>query len=229
MPLIEEQFWRAMGLHLHGLGGFTLWIKQGSYYHGLVAQQGHLQRCPHLIGALLPKWPQITPSESCQDSHKRAEALAAGSSEPSAGATTAPAQETPAEEPPVTEPPVTETLVMEAPASDTPRSDTPAPMETGGAGDGQFWAEQVEAGLEVEFQQGRPAKHCWSLSRKREVRLMLPFPLQDTEGRLASIMRLYEHVREQLAPCNDVAGRGIMHLHLQTLPRDARCLGNQVV
>ena len=57
MPLMEEQFWRAMGLRLHRLRGFTLWIKQGSYYHGLVAQQGHLQRCPHLVGALLPRWP----------------------------------------------------------------------------------------------------------------------------------------------------------------------------
>ena len=161
MPLMEEQFWRATGLRLHGLQGFTLWIKQGSYYHGLVAQQGHLQRCPYLVRAPLPRWPLITPSESCWDLHKRAEALAAGSSEPSAGATAAPAQETPVEEPPVTETPVTET-----PASDTPHSDTPAPMETGRVGDGQSWAEQVEAGLEAEFQQDRPMKHCRSLSRK---------------------------------------------------------------
>ena len=166
MPLMEEQFWRATGLCLHGLRGFTLWIKQGSYCHRLVAQQGHLQRCPHLVGALLPRWPQITPSESHRDSHKRAEALAAGSSEPSAGATTAPAQETLVEEPPVMEPPVTETPVTEAPASDTPRSDTPAPMETGRAGDSQSWAEQVEAGLEAEFQQHRPVKRHQSLSRK---------------------------------------------------------------
>ena len=134
MPLMEEQFWRAMGLCLHGLRGFILWIKQGSYYHGLVAQQGHLQRCPHMVRALLPRWPQITPSESHRDSHKRAEALAAGPSMPSARASTAPAQETPVEEPPVTEPPVTETPVAEAPASNTPHSDTPAPMETGRAG-----------------------------------------------------------------------------------------------
>ena len=93
--------------------------------------------------------------------HKRAEALAAGSSEPSARAMAAPAQETPVEEPPVIETPV-----VEAPASDTPHSDTPAPMETGRVGDGQSWAEQVEAGLEAEFQQGRPAKHHRSLSRK---------------------------------------------------------------
>ena len=213
MPLIEEQFWRPTGLCLHGLQGFTLWIKQGSYYHGLVAQQGHLQRCPHLVKAPLSRWPQITPSESCRDSHKRAEALAAGSSEPSAGATTAPVQETPVEKPPVTETPV-----MEAPASDTPHPYTPAPMGTGGAGDGQSWAEQVEAGLEAEFQQNRPAKHHQSLSRKREVRPTLPFPLQDTEGRLASVLRLYEHAGEQPAPRDDVAGRGIMHLHPQMLP-----------
>ena len=208
-----------MGLRLHRLRGFTLWIKQGSYYHGLVAQQGHLQRCPHLVRAPLPRWPQITPSESRRDSHKRAEALAAGSSQPSAGATAAPAQETPVEEPPVTE----------TPASDTPHPDTPAPMGTGEAGDGQSWAEQVEAGLETEFQQSRPVKRHRSLSRKREVRPTLPFPLQDTEGRLASILRLYEHAAEQPAPRDDVAGRGIMHLHPQMLPREARHLGNQVI
>ena len=158
-----------------------------------MAQQGHLQRCPHLIGALLPRWPQIKPSESHRDSHKRAEALAAGSSKPSARATVAPAQETPVEKPPVMEPPATETPVVEAPASNTPRSDTPAPMEIGGVGDGQSWAAQVEAGLEAEFQEHRPAKHHRSLSRKQEARPTLPFPLQDTEGRLTSVSRLYKH------------------------------------
>ena len=112
-----------------------------------MAQQGHLQRCSYLIGAPLPRWPQIKASESHQDLHKRAEALAAGSSEPSARATAAPAQETPVEEPPVveppatetpvTEPPATETPATEAPASNTPHSDTPALMETGRVGDGQ--------------------------------------------------------------------------------------------
>ena len=181
-----------------------------------MAQQGHLQRWPHLVGAPLPRWPQIKPSESCWDSHKRAEALAAGSSKPSAGATAVPAQETPVEKPPVmepsatetpvVEPPATETPVMEAPASDALHSDTPAPMETGRVGDGQSWAAQVETGLEAEFQQHRPIKCGRSLSRKREVRPTLLFPLQDTEGRLASVLRLYKHAGEQLVPCNDVAG-----------------------
>ena len=141
MPLITEQFWRDTGLRLHGLPDFTLWIKWGSYYHRLLVQQDQLQRCPHLIGAPLPRWPQPKSSESCWDSYKRAEGPAVSSSEHSAGATAAPTQETPVEEPPV----------AEAPAFDTPCSGTPAPMETGGVGDGQSWAEQVEAGLEAEF------------------------------------------------------------------------------
>ena len=64
MPYIKEQFWRATGLHLNGLQDFMAWIKPGSYYHGLVAQQGHLHKCPHLAGVLLPRQPQVTPSES---------------------------------------------------------------------------------------------------------------------------------------------------------------------
>ena len=58
---------------------------------------------------------------------------------------------------------------------------------------------------------------------------MLPFSLQDTEGRLASVLRLYDHVGEQPAPHNDVAGRRIMHLHPQMLPQEARRLRNQVI
>ena len=180
LPLIAEKFWRATGLHLHGLPEFTLWIKRGSYYHGLLVQQDQLQRCPNLIGAPLPRWPQPKPSESHWDSYKRTEGPAVGSSKPSAGATAAPTQETPVEEPPV----------AEAPASDTPRSGTPAPMETGGAGDSQSWTEQVEACLEAEFRWARLTKHPRSQSRKWETRPVLPFPLQDMEGRLASVMRL---------------------------------------
>ena len=128
MPYIEEHFWRAMGLCLNGLRDFTAWIKQGSYYHRLVAQQGHLHKCPHLVGVLLPRWPQVTPSESCQELQKKADTLATSSSETNARATAAP----------VTETPVTETPVAETP---TIRSDTPAPMETGGVGDSPSWAE----------------------------------------------------------------------------------------
>ena len=141
MPFIAEEFYRATGLCLHELPEFTLWIKRGSYFHGLLVEQGQVEECPHLIGAPLPRWPQPKPSESCEESYQQAEGPGVGSSEPSAGATAAPTQETPAEESPV----------VETPVSDVPCCDTPAPMETGGVGDSQSWAEWVETGLEAEF------------------------------------------------------------------------------
>ena len=42
MPFIAEEIWRAMGLCLHKLPEFTLWIKRGSYYHGLLVKQDQL-------------------------------------------------------------------------------------------------------------------------------------------------------------------------------------------
>ena len=104
------------------------WIKLVSYYHGLVAQQGHLHKCPHLAGASLPRWPQITPSESLRESQKQVETQTTSSSETSTGAMAAP----------VTETPVAQTPVTQAPAA---HSDTPALMETGRVGDSQSWAE----------------------------------------------------------------------------------------
>ena len=155
----------------------------------------------------------------------KVEAMATSSSKPSVGAMVAPVTETP-----VAEAPVTETLGAETPVAETPAapSDTLAPMETGGAGDGQSWAEHVEASLDEEFQQHRPMKHRQSQSKRQELRPILPFPLQDSEGRLTSISQLYEHAGEQPATHHNVAGRGIMHLHPEMLPRKATCLGNQV-
>ena len=139
MAYIKDHFYRAMGLHLNGLRSFTAWIKQGSYYHGLVAQQGHLHECSHLAGLPLPRQPQVTPSESHRESQMKAEATATSSSKPSVGAMVVPATETP----------FTDTPVAEAPVSETPaHSNTPAPMEMGRAGDGQSWAEHIEAGAE---------------------------------------------------------------------------------
>ena len=140
MAYIEAHFFRAMGLHLEGLRSFTAWIKQGSYYHGLVAQQGRLHECPHLAGLPLHRQPQVMPSESRWESQMKVEATATSSSKPGVGATAAPAMEAPVMETPAVEPPVSETHA---------RSDTPAPMEMGGAGDGQSWAKRIEAGRRV--------------------------------------------------------------------------------
>ena len=74
MAYIQDLFYQATGIHLDGLGSFTQWIKRGSYYHGIVAQQGRLGECPHLVGAPLPRWPKVAPSESHQESEMKAEA-----------------------------------------------------------------------------------------------------------------------------------------------------------
>ena len=99
----------------------------------------------------------------------KSDAQTHSSSRPSVGATAAPVAETPVAEVPVAEAPVvaapiTEALVGKAQGAEAPvaPSSPPAPMETGGAGDGQSWAEQVEAGEEESFQRSRPAKHARS-------------------------------------------------------------------
>ena len=235
MPYIQDLFYQATGLHLDGLGSFTGWIKKGSYYHGIVAQQGRLHEYLHLMGAPLPRWPQVAPNESRQESQMKSDAQIPSSSRPSAGAAVAPVAETPVAEAPVAEGAVAGTPIVEAPAEETlgaeapvAPSSPPAPMETGGVGDGQSWAEQVEASEEESFQRSRPAKHARSQSRRHEPKPRLPFPLQDNEGRLASISQLYEHAAAQPATPHNVAGQAIMHLHPDLLPQKATCLGNQV-
>ena len=198
---MEDHFYTATGIRLNGLRNFTRWIKQGSYYHGLVARQGHLHKCPHLVGVALPRWPQTTPSESHQVSQKKVETPATSSSAPSTGA---------------------------GEAQETHSDDAPAPMETGGAGDGRSWVEHVEASADDEFQRDRPAKCHRSQSRRREERPTLPVLLQDRKGRCASAQQLYQHAGEQPWARHNVAALGITHLHSELLPHEARSLGNQV-
>ena len=165
----------------------------------------------------------------------KSDAQTSSSSRPSAGATVALIAETPAVEVPVAEAPVAKTPIPEAPVDETlaaeapvTPSSTPAPMETGGVGNGQSWADQMEAGKDEAFQRSRPTKRTRSQSRRHKPKPPLPFPLWDSEGRLASISQLYVHVAEQPITHHNVAGDAIMHLHLKVLPQNARHLGNQV-
>ena len=202
MPYMEEHFYAATGLRLNGLSNFMGWIKWGSYYHGLVARQGQLHKCPHLAGVALPKWPQITPSESCQVSQKKVETPATSSSTPSTEANK---------------------------AQETHSDDVTAPMETGRVGDGRSWVDQFKASADDEFQRDRPTKHHRLQSRRQEDRPTLPFPLQDNEGRCSSAQQLYQHAEEQPWACHNVAALGITHLHPEVEPCKARSLGNQVL
>ena len=60
--------------------------------------------------------------------------------------------------------------MQEAPVTGPSHPDTPALMETGGAGDGQTWAEQVETSAEAKFQ--------WAQAPK-----MPPFPIKEMGDR----------------------------------------------
>ena len=199
MHYMKDHFYAATGLRLNGLRDFTRWIKQGSYYHGLVARQGHLHLCPHLAGATLPRWPQTMPSESRQVSQRKPETPATSFSAPS----------------------------IEASTPQGATADVPAPMETGGAGDGQSWAEQVE--VKNDFKIDRPAKRCRSQSRRREDRPTFSFLLQEDKGRCTSTQEVYRHAGQQPPAHHNVATMGITHLHLEVLPCEARSLGNQVL
>ena len=187
------------------------------------------------MGAPLPRWPQVAPSKSCRESQIKSDTQIPSASRPSVGAMVAPITETPVTETPVAEVPVVEIPATEAPVGDAQGAEAlvapsspPAPMETGRVGDGPSWAEQVEAREEEAFQRSRPAKCTCSQSRRHEPKPRLPFPLQDSEGRLTSILQLYEHAAAQPAAPHNVAGQAIMHLHPDLLLQKATCLGNQV-
>ena len=219
MPFIYREFYAVTGICLHELQYFTRWIKKNSYYHGLLVHRGQIQEIPHLIGADPPRWPLLKPSESRQNSYSRAEGLAMGSGKPAASPNMSPHRRLLRRSPPM----------EEAPVPDPSHSSPPALMETGGAGDGQSWADRAEASAEAEFWQVQPPKHPRSQSRRWGVGQTLPFPIQDSEGRHAVVMKLYDYATEQLPPRDGIAGEAIRHLHSHLLHWDARCLGNQVV
>ena len=65
MSYMKKHFCATTSIKMKGLSDFMGWIKCGSYYHAVVARKGQLHKCPHLMGVELPRWPQVTPSESC--------------------------------------------------------------------------------------------------------------------------------------------------------------------
>ena len=201
MPYMEKHFHATTGIKLKGLGDFMGWIKHGSYYHALVARKGQLHKCPHLVGVELPRWPQVTPSESCQVSQRR--------------------EETPT--------PSRHMLSQEASMAQGAWSNIPAPMETGRAGDGQSWVDQAEASADDKFRRDRLTKHHQSASRRREGRPTLPFLLQDNDERCASVQQLYQHAGEQPRAFHNVATQGLTHQYPDMEPCEARSLSNQVL
>ena len=201
MPYMEHQFLALTGVKLKGLSQFTGWIKPGSYYHGVVARKGQLHLCLHQAGSAPPRGPQICPSETQALMQKKVGT-------------------------PTTSHP---TLGREGSMTQGARSDPPVPMETGGAGDGQSWAEQVEAGAEEEWRGDRSDKRHHSSPRRQEVRSSHPFPLQNSEGRHEAIQQLYHHAGEHALACHDVAAQGMASHHPDLEAGVTKSLNNMVL
>ena len=102
-------------------------------------------------------------------------------------------------------------------------------METGGAGDGQSWAEQVEAGTEEEWRGDRPTKQHRSSPRRWEIWSLHPFPLQDSEGRHEAVQQLYHHAGEHAPARHDVAAQGMASHHPDLETGMAKSLNNMVL
>ena len=202
MPYMEHKFLALTGVHLKGLNQFTGWIKPGSYYHGVVAKKGQLNRCPDLAGRVPPMRPQICPSETQVLMQKKVEAPAARPHAPG----------------------------RRDVATQGGHSDSPTPMETGGAGDGRSWAEQVDTACpEEEWKRGRPAKHPQASSMRWDPHSTEPFPLKDGERRHASVQQLYHNARELAPVQHDVAAQGMAIHHPDLEVGATKSLNNMVL
>ena len=198
---MEHQLQALTGVRLKGLSQFTGWIKPGSYYHGVVARKGQLHLCLHLAGTAPPRGPQIHPSETQALTQKKVDTPT--TSHPMPG--------------------------REGSTTQGACSNPPIPMETGGVGDGQSWAEQVKAATEEEWRRDRPAKRCRSSPRRWEIWSSHPFPLQDSEGRHEAIQQLYHHAGECARAHHDVAAQGMATHHPDLEAGVTKSLNNMVL
>ena len=194
LPYMEKQFERVTGYKLVGLGTCTEWIRAGTYYHWVIAQQGQLGQCPRLAGIPPPVGPMMPP----------------------------PYPPVTAALPVTAAPPVTPTLPLMAVAPIVPnppprgggrpqaesqprKRDAAATgvqgaaRDTGGAGDPSSQSSGATT------RESRSSRSCSkrrrrSLSRRRDPRPFVPFPLQEQDGRLQAIQSLFtEAVGHRLA------------------------------
>ena len=109
------------------------------------------------------------------------------------------------------------------------RSDVPTPMETGGAGDGHSWVDQVDACPKEEWRRDRLAKCPRALSRRWDPHSINPFPLQDSEGRHEAVQQLYCHAGELTPAHHDVAAQGMATHHPDLEACMTKSLNNMVL
>ena len=245
LPYMEVQFERVTGYRLVGLGACTEWIRAGTYYHWVIAQQGQLGRCPRLAGIPPPEGPMTPPPYP--------PVTAAAPPVPAAPPVMVALPVTAA--PPVTAalpvtaaPPVTAVASTQATVPNPPQGGGGRPRaksqpqkrdaaaagvqgatrDTGGAGDSSGRSGRA-ASREPRTARSCSKKRRRSQSRRRDSRPTVPFPLQEHEGRLQALQTLYEEAREHRLASEMTALRGLQISHPEMGAEELQCLNNQVL
>ena len=233
LPYMEVQFERVTGYRLVGLGACTEWIRAGTYYHWVIAQQGQLGRCPCLAGIPLPEGPMTPPPYPPV----------------TAAAPPVPAAPPVMVAPPVTvAPPVAAVASTQATVPNPPRGEGRRPQaesqprkrdaaaagvqgaarDMGGAGDSSGRSGRV-ASREPRTARSCSRKRHRSQSRRRDSRPTVPFPLQEHEGRLQAIRMLYEEAGEHRLASEMTALHGLRESHPEMGAEELQRLNNQVL
>ena len=222
LPYMEAQFERVTGYKLVGLGACTEWIRAGTYYHWVIAQQGQLGRCPRLAGIPPPQGPMTPPPY------------------PPVMAAAPPVM---AAAPPVTAVASTQATIPNPPreggrrpqAESQPRKRDAAAAgvqgatrDTGGAGDFSSRSGRA-ASREPHTTRSSSRKRRRSQSRRRDSRPTVPFPLQEHEGRLQAVRTLYEEAGEHRLASEMMALHGLWESHPEMGAEELQRLNNQVL
>ena len=215
LPYMEAQFEWVTGYKLVGLGACMEWIRAGTYYHWVIAQQGQLGRCPRLTGISPPQGPMTPP----------------------------PYPPVMAAAPPVTAVASTQATIPNPPREEggRPQAESqPRKRDAAAAGVQGATQDMGDAG-DSSGQSGRAAsrephttrsssrKRRRSQSRRRDSRLTVPFPLQEHEGQLQAVWTLYEEAGEHRLASEMTALRGLRESHPEMGAEELQRLNNQVL
>ena len=229
LPYMEAQFERVTGYKLVGLGACTEWIRAGTYYHWVIAQQGQLGRCPRLASIPPPQGPMMPPPYPPVTA--------------AAPPVTAAAPPVMAAAPPVMAAASTQATIPNPPrgggrrpqAESQPRKRDAAAagvqgatQDMGGAGDSSGRSGRA-ASREPRTTWSSSRKRRRSQSRRRDSRPTVPFPLQEHEGRLWAVRTLFEEVGEHRLASEMTALRGLRESHPEMGVGELQRLNNQVL
>ena len=207
LAYMETHFERVTSYMLVGLGACTEWIRAGTYYHWVIAQQGQLGRCPRLASVPVPQGPMMPPPYPPVTVVASTQATIPET--PQGGGGQPGAESQPRKRDAAT-----------AGVQGTARS-------MGGAGDSSTRSGRGES-REPRTARSSSRKHRRSQSRRRDQGPTVPFPLQEHKGRLQAV-RMYEEARESRLASEMTTLRGLREGHPELGAEELQRLNNQVL